>query len=37
MGGLQATQRFARLFMLPSVYHCGGGFGPSQFDMTTRS
>ena len=33
MGGLQATQRFARLFMLASMYHCGGGFGPSQFDL----
>ncbi|HXM54951.1 MAG TPA: tannase/feruloyl esterase family alpha/beta hydrolase [Candidatus Dormibacteraeota bacterium] len=33
VGGLQAAQRFARLFMFPSVYHCGGGFGPSQFDL----
>jgi hypothetical protein len=33
MGGLQETQEFARLFMFPSVYHCGGGYGPSQFDM----
>jgi len=32
-GGLQATQTFARLFMFPSVYHCGGGFGPGQFDL----
>jgi len=33
MGGLTATQRFARLFMFPSVNHCGGGFGPNQFDL----
>ncbi|HSR24159.1 MAG TPA: tannase/feruloyl esterase family alpha/beta hydrolase [Candidatus Eisenbacteria bacterium] len=33
MGGLQAVQQFARLFMFPSVYHCGGGFGPNQFDL----
>jgi Tannase and feruloyl esterase len=35
MGGLDATQNFARLFMLPGVYHCGGGYGPSHFDMVT--
>ncbi len=36
MGGLGATQRFARLFMLPTVYHCGGTYGPGtavQFDF----
>jgi feruloyl esterase len=33
MGGLPAVQQFARLFMFPSVYHCGGGFGPNQFDL----
>jgi tannase/feruloyl esterase len=33
MGGLAATEQFARLFMFPSVYHCGGGFGPNQFDL----
>ncbi|MCA1646496.1 MAG: tannase/feruloyl esterase family alpha/beta hydrolase, partial [Chloroflexi bacterium] len=32
MGGLETTQQFARLFMLPSMYHCAGGFGPNQFD-----
>jgi Tannase and feruloyl esterase len=35
MGGLAATQRFARLFMLPGVSHCGGGQGPSSFDALT--
>jgi hypothetical protein len=33
MGGAQAVQRFARLFMIPTMYHCNGGYGPSQFDM----
>ena len=33
MGGLQQVQQFARLFMFPSMYHCAGGYGPSQFDM----
>ncbi|MBV9135410.1 MAG: tannase/feruloyl esterase family alpha/beta hydrolase [Chloroflexi bacterium] len=33
MGGLRATQQFARLFMFPSMYHCAGGFGPDQFDV----
>jgi Tannase and feruloyl esterase len=25
-GGLTSTQKFARLFMEPTVYHCGGGY-----------
>jgi Tannase and feruloyl esterase len=25
-GGLGSTQQFARLFMEPTVYHCGGGY-----------
>jgi hypothetical protein len=33
MGGLTATQQFARLFMLPGVNHCGGGTAPNQIDM----
>jgi len=33
MGGLRSVQEFARLFMFPSMYHCAGGFGPSQFDL----
>jgi feruloyl esterase len=33
MGGLQSVEEFARLFMFPSTYHCGGGFGPNQFDL----
>jgi hypothetical protein len=32
-GGLKETQNFARLFLAPGVGHCGGGTGPSNFDM----
>lgn len=35
MGGADATNRFARLFMLPGVSHCGGGDGPGSFDALT--
>jgi feruloyl esterase len=35
MGGLAATQRFARLFMFPGMYHCFGGTGPFAFDLLT--
>ena len=35
MGGQGATQKFARLFMFPGVYHCSGGYGPSHFDLVT--
>jgi tannase/feruloyl esterase len=33
MGGLDATRKFARLFMIPTMYHCRGGYGPTQFDL----
>jgi tannase/feruloyl esterase len=33
MGGLSSTQQFARLFLFPTVYHCGGGYGNSSFDV----
>lgn len=33
MGGPQATQQFARLYMFPGVYHCTGGHGPDTFDL----
>ncbi len=26
MGGQASTEQFARLFLFPSVYHCGGGY-----------
>ncbi|HEX3311044.1 MAG TPA: tannase/feruloyl esterase family alpha/beta hydrolase, partial [Streptosporangiaceae bacterium] len=35
MGGPDATQRFARLFMFPGMYHCFGGTGPYSFDLLT--
>jgi feruloyl esterase len=33
MGGLRSVQTFARLFMVPGVYHCGGGYVPYQTDF----
>jgi feruloyl esterase len=30
--GLQRTQSFARLFMVPGMFHCSGGPGPNTFD-----
>jgi len=35
LGGLAATQPFARLFMFPGMYHCFGGTGPYSFDLLT--
>lgn len=35
MGGPAATQKFARLFLMPGVSHCGGGQGPGSFDALT--
>jgi feruloyl esterase len=35
MGGRAATERFARLFMLPGVNHCGGGQAPNTIDALT--
>jgi hypothetical protein len=32
MGGGAATQEFFRLFMVPGMYHCGGGPGPAAID-----
>jgi Tannase and feruloyl esterase len=29
----EQVQRFARLFMAPGVFHCGGGTGPQVFNM----
>jgi feruloyl esterase len=31
-GGLERTQEFARLFVVPGMNHCGGGPSTSQFD-----
>ena len=35
MGGRAATEKFARLFMLPGVNHCGGGQAPNTIDALT--
>lgn len=32
-GGLAATQQFARMFLFPTVAHCGGGYANSSFDL----
>jgi feruloyl esterase len=32
---LQETQKYARLFMVPGMYHCSGGPGPNVFDALT--
>ena len=32
---LSATQKYARLFMVPGMYHCSGGPGPNVFDALT--
>jgi feruloyl esterase len=32
---LGKTQVFARLFLVPGMYHCAGGPGPTTFDFLT--
>jgi feruloyl esterase len=32
---LHDVQEFYRLYMVPGVYHCGGGTGPNVFDLQT--
>jgi feruloyl esterase len=32
---LERTQSYARLFMVPGMYHCSGGPGPNVFDALT--
>lgn len=32
---LDKTQKFARLFMVPGMFHCSGGPGPNVFDALT--
>jgi feruloyl esterase len=32
---LDKTQKYARLFMVPGMYHCSGGPGPNVFDALT--
>ena len=33
--GLRRTQSYARLFMVPGMFHCSGGPGPNAFDALT--
>jgi feruloyl esterase len=35
LGGLGKAEESVRLFMAPGMSHCGGGDGPSSFDMVT--
>jgi hypothetical protein len=32
-GGYTSTQNFARMFLFPTVAHCGGGYAASSFDL----
>ncbi len=36
LGGLEKTGESVRLFMAPGMSHCGGGDGPSIFDMVPQ-
>jgi len=33
--GEDRTSNFYRLFMVPGMFHCRGGFGPDRFDAMT--
>jgi hypothetical protein len=33
VGGLESARRFARMFLIPGVYHCAGGYVPYEEDM----
>ena len=33
VGGLAPARRFVRFFLVPGVYHCGGGYIPYQEDF----
>ncbi|NEW46727.1 tannase/feruloyl esterase family alpha/beta hydrolase [Nocardia cyriacigeorgica] len=35
MGGLDATQPWARLFMVPAMYHCADGYSLTEFEPFT--
>ncbi len=35
VGGQQALDAFARLYLVPGMHHCSGGPGPDEFDMLT--
>jgi hypothetical protein len=33
VGGLDSARRFVRMFLIPGVYHCAGGYVPYEEDM----
>jgi len=33
VGGLEAARSFARMFLIPGVYHCAGGYVPYEEDL----
>ncbi|KAI9339546.1 Tannase/feruloyl esterase [Zopfochytrium polystomum] len=33
--GVAAVDEFVRLYLLPGMYHCGDGYGPSYFDLVS--
>ena len=33
VGGFEAARRFARMFLIPGVYHCAGGYVPYEEDL----
>jgi hypothetical protein len=33
VGGLELERQFARMFLIPGVYHCGGGYVPYEEDF----
>lgn len=33
LGGLEAARSFARMFLIPGVYHCAGGYVPYEEDL----
>ena len=35
VGGREAADAFARLYLVPGMHHCSGGPGPNTFDMLT--
>ena len=36
VGGQDAMDSFAKLYLVPGMHHCTGGPGPNQFDMLTE-
>jgi hypothetical protein len=34
--GPSTVDRFARLYLVPGMFHCSGGYGPDRFDLMSR-